>query len=288
MNSAQRIIKYFAIALAIFLAVGILTSIVSVVYGVAKGISGDNFVGSRTERRSSNNSTTEYSGTFTGINSLNIEHSIGELKIVEGDEFKVEAKNVSKHFKVRVNGRGTLIISEDKEIRFLGFRFNGFHSPNAKVTVTLPSDFVAEEVKLDTGAGNVDVEKLQTDYLYISSGAGNIKGDTLSAKEAKIEGGVGSVNLENVNLTNADINCGVGNLKIGGVLTGETEIKCGIGEVELKLKGNVNDYGLDIDSGVGTISLNGEKITDSYKANEDAANILKIDGGLGTVKINLE
>lgn len=285
MSDVQKVIRYFATAFAILLAVGIITGIVSLVLVIVNGVSGENISIGHADKK-----TVDFSKSFTDqVESLDIENSAGELKIMQGETFKVEATKVSEDFEARVNEEGKLIVSDDhRGFHFLWFNFNGFHNTNSKVTVYIPADFIADEARIDTGAGNVSLEGLQADYLYISAGAGNINGDDITAGDVKIDGGVGNVTLDEVDFTDVDLDCGVGNLNINGKLLGKTKIDCGVGEVELNLSGSTKDYGFDIDSGIGSVKLNGEKLKESDYYNQDAENIIKVDGGIGNVKINME
>lgn len=283
MTSFQKVIKYCAIAFAILLAVGIISGMASAAFAVVSAVSGNFGYSFHSEK------TIDVSESFTDVKSLDIDNSTGNLKIMTGDTFKVEAEKVSENFEANVSSNGVLHISENEsDFEFFGFNFDGFDSPNSKITLYLPSDFAAEEAKIDTGAGTVTIEGLHSDYLYISAGAGNITGNNLAAEEVKIEGGVGNVELEGVEFTDADFNCGVGNLDLQGVLLGNNKIDCGVGEVTLDLTGNLEDYDLDIDSGVGTIRVNGEKISEEENIDNDGANSIKVDGGVGDVRINIQ
>lgn len=286
MSSFQKTIKYIAIAFAVFLAVTIVSVIANVVFGIVSVVSGGIEGGFSNDN---NKKSMDFSKNFTEVKSLDIENSTGKLIIKTGESFRVEAENVSGDFVAKVSSNGTLTVSDDgKDVNFLWFDFNGINNPNSKITVYLPSDFVAEDAKINTGAGTVQVEGLHADYIMISAGAGNISGNDIVAEKVKIDGGVGEVTLKDVNFSDADFNCGVGNLDIQGRLEGKSKIDCGVGEVELDLIGNVDDYDLDIDSGIGTIRLNGDKISDEYNIDTDAPNSIKIDGGVGNVKINIE
>jgi len=287
MSSFQKTIKYCAIAFAIILGVGIISGIANAVFAVVSVVSGGGFI-THNNNNNNNEKTIDFSKTYSDVRSLDLDNATGELKIRIGETFKVEAENVSESFEAKVSSDGKLTITENNKIEFFWFQFDGFNSPNSKITVYLPADFVAEEAKINTGAGTVSVEGLKTEYLMISAGAGNISGSNLVADEVKIEGGVGNVQFSDVNFTDADFDCGVGNLDIGGVLLGENKIDCGIGEVDLNLKGDVDDYELNIDSGVGTVRLNGEKIRDSHNSNNWAQHSIKVNGGVGNVKINIE
>jgi hypothetical protein len=290
MSSFQKVVKYCAIAFAVLLGIGIISGIANAAFSLVSVVSGGGFVSNNNFNNNNNNEKTiDFSETYSDVRSLDLDNATGELKIRIGETFKVEAENVSESFEAKVSGNGKLTIRENRnKIEFLWFQFDGFNSPNSKITVYLPTDFVAEEAKINTGAGTVSVEGLKTEYLLISAGAGNISGSNLSADEVKIDGGVGNVHFSDVNFTDADLDCGVGNLDIEGILLGKNKIDCGVGEVELDLKGNVDDYELDIDSGVGTVRLNGEKIKDSHNSNNWADNSIEVDGGVGNVKINIK
>lgn len=284
MSSFQRLIKYLAIAFAVLLAIGIISFMVNVVYGVVTFASGARF-------RSDNNDyrTIDFDETFTGVTGLNIDNSTGTLGIELGDTFRVEGKNVFEGFKAEVDRDGTLKISDNESgFRFWGFRFNGFNSPNSKITVYVPADFVAEKVRIETGAGAVNLEDITTNYLYISAGAGNINGRNLKADKVKVEGGVGSIRLSNVTFENTSFNCGVGSVYISGVLLKENRFDCGVGGVELELTGNIDDYDLDIESGVGQVRVNGKKIEEAEHTNRLAKNSIEVDGGVGSVRIDIE
>jgi DUF4097 and DUF4098 domain-containing protein YvlB len=263
------------------LIIGIVSGIASAAFSLVSVVSGDAFT-------KKDEKTIDFSETYTDVKSLDIDNATGEFRIKIGETFKIEAQNVPESFEAKVDSNGELTIRENKNrVHFLWFNFNGFGSINSKITLYLPANFVAEEVKIDTGAGSVTVEDLHTEYLSISAGAGNISGRNITAEEVKVEGGVGNVNLNEVNFKDAEFDCGVGNLAIEGILVGDNKIDCGVGEVDLNLKGDIKDYDLDIDSGVGSVRVNGEKISE-LDNNNDADHSIKVDGGVGNVKIDIK
>jgi hypothetical protein len=284
MNSVQRVIKYCAIAFAILLAIGIISFIVNVVYGVVTFTSGSRFHPNNNDYK-----TVDFDETFTGVTGLDIDNSTGTLGIEIGDTFRVEGINVFEGFNAEVDNDGTLTVSDNESgFKAWGFNFNGFNSPNSKVTIYVPADFVAEKVRIETGAGAVNLVDFSTEYLYLSAGAGNINGRNLIADEVKVEGGVGSINLGNVTFKDTKFNCGVGNVYISGVLLEENSFDCGVGEVELELTGDIDDYDLDIESGVGSIRVNGKKLEELDHTNRTADHSIEVDGGVGSVRIDIE
>lgn len=285
MTTFQRVVKYCAIGFAVFLAVSIISGIVSAILGVMSLIPGSS-MGTGNWRHEK---TVNYSEDFSGVKSLDMNHTFGNLKVMTGEGFTVKAENVTKNFKASVDNNGKLTISEDgRGFHFLGFNLNGIRDMNARITLTVPVDFTAEKAVLNAGAGNVEIESLKANVLVISAGAGNINGRNMTAQEFNLDGGVGNVTLDNVNFKNAVFDSGVGNLSLNGSLVGNTEINCGVGRVNLNLTGNVNNYNFDVDSGIGAIRLNGEKISGGHLTNDGADNHIKVDGGVGDVNISIK
>lgn len=283
MSEFQKAIKYCAIGLAVVLVIVIISGIIGAVYSIFSVTSDRVSWGKGYEGK-----TVDFTDTFTGVESLDLDNVSGELTIRIGNEFKIEATDVSQGFEARVTSDGTLKITENEGIEFLFFKFKGFNSTKSKITLYIPTDFVAREVKIDNGAGTLTIDQLNTGRLEISTGAGDIKGSNIIADEVEIDGGVGNLTLTNVDLRDAEIDCGVGDMEIEGKLTGENDIDCGVGSVELRLRGNLEDYELDIDSGVGSVRINGKKYKGSELINRGARHSIKIDGGIGDLDIDFD
>ncbi len=283
MNSTQRMIKYCAMAFAIILAIGIISGMASIVFTIINSVSGNSEqFDFKINKR--NHAYTNYDREFEEVKSIKVDNRIGSLHILIGDGFRVEAQNVSKEFEAKVNGDGRLTIHDvGGNFKFLWFNIGGVPSTKSDITIYVPSDFVAKEVLIDTGAGSTSLEGIQTDYLYIEAGAGNINASGVVAKKVKWDGGVGSATFREVRFEESSFDCGVGNLEVNGKLLGVTDVDCGVGEVRLDINGSAQDYGYNVDTGIGRITWNSEKI--SGKSNGDADNIIKVDGGVGSVEI---
>ena len=275
MNTFQKVIKYAAIGFAIFLTVTILSGIIGVFSGVVYIFSGEEV------------STVEYSKDFNNVERLNINHKVGKLNVRPGSGFKVEASNVSDRFRAEVVN-GTLIIDEpDFMRRFLWFNF-GTSREKSVITVYVPEDFNAKRIEIDSGAGNVSLENLTTDYLKINAGVGEIYGKNLTAMRVDADGGVGEMKLLDVNFTDVDFSSGVGSIDIEGMIFGKADFECGIGSVRISLKGARDDYALKVNAGLGNVRINGDKVSGDYRDNFKADNTISIEGGIGDVNITFK
>lgn len=272
MNTFQKVIKYTAIAFAIVLTIGIISGIVGVISGIVYIFD---------DREEIN---IDYSKDFTNVEQLDIKHKVGKLNIKLGTGFRVEATNVSEDFKAELVN-GSLVVEESNFTkRFFGFRSNRSQVKSV-VTIYVPEDFYAKRIKIDSGAGVVNLEDLSTDRLIIDAGVGDLYGRNLTALRVDVNAGVGNMNFINVNFTDVDFDSGVGNISIEGDILGKSEFDCGVGEVTLKLIGEREDYALRIDTGIGSVRVDGKKISSDYNDTYNTGNIIRIDGGIGEVDI---
>lgn len=275
MNEFQKIVKYCAMAFAAFLAFTIITGIVTALLAIT-GLLSDS-TGARAEINKS----------FDNVKSLNIEHEVGTLNIKQGNgnEVVVEAANVNDNIKIEKNLSGELKIKNN--FRFWNI-FNGGIGSNSVITIYVPQDFIVDKVKLEAGAGNINIEDIQTQELDLEAGVGDIFGKRIKADQVKMDGGVGDIYFEDVNFNDIDIDSGVGDIEVQGFLYGKNKIDCGVGDITLDLAQTVDDYNLKVNKGLGSIYVDGKKYSDINWNNITAENTLKISGGIGDIEINFD
>ncbi len=271
MSEGQKVIKYIAIAFAIFLTVNIIGGIITA-FACMVGVTGIVSISSNTENM------IDFSESYTEVEQIQIECKFSNLSIKHGTEFKIEATTIEDKFECE-NKDGILKIRE-KEFRL--FRNN---ISDSNITVYIPENSKLTNVKIEAGAGKVTIEKLYTDKLNLDLGAGSVKiSDINVEKEAKINGGVGKVKIENSLLNNLELDCGVGEFEMTAKLIGNTDIDCGVGRLEVNLIGNENDYKISAKKGLGSFSINSREIQNDTKYG-NGNNYIKIDAGVGSTVV---
>lgn len=261
MSGLQKGIKVFGVSLALFIIVNIASAIIftfSIITNISLGqTTGENF--------------TE---TYKNIKIIDIDLSATKLNIKQGDEFKLEAKNITKSFKTSFLN-GTLKIKE---------RGNWFSNNNTStVTLYLPKFDFINELNIDFGAGFCNIDNISVNELYISNGAGKVVINNSSFNKTNIDGGVGELIVSSSVLNDLDLDSGIGNIDIEAEITGKSKIDSGIGKIKLLLLGNKEDYQISASKGIGSISIDGNKDASSYG---NGNNKINIDGGIGEIVIN--
>lgn len=266
MTSFQKVTKYIAVALAIFL-------IVTIIGGIITGLTGISYILSDKEIESIGEMK-DYS--IEGeISSLSVNLSGAQLKIKTADKFSVQSNH--KYISVKEDD-GKLTISE-KNKPF------SFFTEGVTVVLNVPKDFVFDDAVIDTGAGEVQIDALSCDALELSLGAGKAEIKNLTANSrAEIDGGAGELGIKGGKLCNLKLDIGVGKLKLKSRIEGKSELDYGVGEADLILIGSKEDYKIELDKGIGDAKLSGEDMKDN-SVYGSGKNLIEIDGGVGAINI---
>jgi hypothetical protein len=232
---------------------------------------------------------------YTDITSIQIEYDAGELAILEGDTFRIDAKNVYKDgFESTVdNGVWTIKNKFLKSKYWFGiFPFNGFNwGDNAtKVTVYIPDSVLLEKCKMQLGAGKVSVDNLNADNFELKIGAGEANIDNLNTGKLDINVGAGKVAIKNLTAKDAILECGAGSINIDGEITGDSALKNGVGDIRLILKGSITDYDYRIKVGLGSAKINDKNYSgtsDTTLNNPGSNGKFEIDCVLGEVTLQI-
>ena len=273
MTTAQKIIKYCAVALAVFLIITIISAVLSACYGLLNAIGIINFK----EDTLLENMVT-ISDDAEELLSLNLDIKSSNLQIKTGDKFEVKTNNSNIKYS---NENGFIKIKEDKSINWFFGKID-----IGELIIYIPENMQQiDEVKINIGSGTIFIENLNTKNLYLDLGAGNVTINKLTVSEGtKINGGAGNININSGSFANVDLDLGVGNTKIKSSVTGNSKIDTGVGELNLYLTLESSEYKIEVDKGIGKITYNDDKILDNTIIG-NGENYIKINGGIGNVNI---
>lgn len=275
MTTVQKIIKYIALGFAVFLIVTIISAILS---GGHALLSAFGLI------KSNNNQITEdlkvISSEVKEVATLKIELACTNLEIKTGNSFKVETNNPKITFEEQ---NGSVKI-EEKNLNW--FSKNNVSS---NLIIYVPEDMMdIDETKIEAGAGKINIEKLNTQSLYLELGAGDVHiENVMITQETKIDGGVGKTELKSCEINNLKADLGMGQFVFSGKLTGKSEIDSGVGAINIELMDNKKNYTVDVSKGLGNVTLDGQKL-EMDKVYGTGENYLDIDGGVGEIKIDFK
>lgn len=257
----KQIIKYMAVAFALFLSAAIIGSCITAAVGLVQWISeeaGFSFTEGDENRADETtklwykteegdimffgirlgNSGKLMSGLeeFQGseIGALDIECGSGELIIEtwDSDMVAVEYENISERYEIGVNN-GTLIVKEKAGIEI---SFWSVVSETPRIHIKVPVNSSYSKVVIDRGSGSLVLDGLTADRLRLDSGSGSVK-------------------ISNVTMADTTLDTGSGTLTVKNSVLGETKLEAGSGFCTFD---EVIAKNMVIDSGSGRISYTGE------------------------------
>lgn len=211
------------------------------------------------------------------VHSLDIRINAADFSIQQADRFSVESN--LKYLTVSQQD-GVLSIVEDAK--------SALSYTNAYLILYVPANVTFDTVKIFTGAGRLTVNTLIANKLTLELGAGDVQINNLTAiHEADISGGTGQITIQHGILQDLELEMGVGELNMAAHLLGESDLSLGVGNVELTLLGGRDNYRIDIDQGIGSISIDGPVLSDPTHFG-NGHNLVQIDAGIGDFKLSFQ
>ncbi len=271
MTQAQKVIKYLAIALAIFIIVNIISAILFGLYFFS------NFLGLK---KSENVATSEMHEITTNIeinkvDKLKIDLAYSTFRIQKGDTLKVEANSSSISCKQNNN-----------KLEIIEKGHNWFSNKNSnELIIYIPENTNLKDVEIQAGAAEIYIDELETNKLDFELGAGKVQIGKLNVfNEADMDCGAGKVEILSGTINDLDLDAGTGKISLNSKLTGKSDIDAGIGTIDIDLTDSLENYTMKVSKGIGTINMDGKELSDNEQYG-NGESYIKIDGGVGSINI---
>lgn len=156
------------------------------------------------------------------------------------------------------------------------------------VTLYVPAGYHYEEVKVDLGAGSLELAELDADKLVLGVGAGQITAPGLKVSDLKVDAGAGRIDLKNVDAGDVKVSTGMGEILLEGKVSGSMDVSCAMGNTELKLAGSQTDFNYRISGAMGNIDLGQEHYSGlamSKSIDNGADREMKVECDTGNITI---
>lgn len=158
------------------------------------------------------------------------------------------------------------------------------------VTIPAGKKFEKVSIGMGAGKADLMMVKLDAKVLQLEAGAGNVVMGKLNAsEECKVETGAGNVRIEKAHVEKMKINCGVGNFEMTGKIEKNLDADCGVGNIGIHLEGKEEDYNYETSCGIGKIKINGSSSgrlgAGKSWMNPDAVGTIRLNCGVGKIDL---
>lgn len=194
------------------------------------------------------------------IRSLEVELGAALVTIQPGDGFSVTADDMSA-IDVYQDEDTFQVTAND---RWRG-NWKEFH-----VDITVPPDYLLDELDLTIGAGRMTAEGLRCLEADLCVGAGQMVLTDFSATAS------------------ADLEAAAGQIKLDGEVYGQVEISAEAGQVVLNIP-EPEDYGYEVECRLGNVKMGAYSFSGMSTVASDstsAANLFEIECSVGSVEVN--
>lgn len=220
------------------------------------------------------------------VKELDIHISYGELYIEDGETFTVELEWIGENEIFAEEENGRLRIWNERKDKSI--HISKKYSDVMRVRMKIPSEKSFEKVRIVSGAGEFQADRLYADSVIVRVGAGEVQiGNMRASNFAHIEKGAGAISIENGEIHNLKMDLGAGGVELNAALSGNAHINAGVGELLLNLIGNVEDYSVTVNRGFGNCSINGYDCRNGNTYG-DGENHIEVSGGIGVIEVSFD
>lgn len=233
---------------------------------------------------------------------LDIGLALGDVHLVPSDHYGValswEGEDCALHY---TNDNGTLTVWNKSAVQ-LGVGLDAGHG--AEVRVYIPEHAALDTVTVKTSLGSVELTGLRARRLDLVADLGDV-----AVADAQMDAGVmvldlGSLKLNQVAARTLDLTlslgkaegrdltvtqaltaeCDMGKAELAGTLKGRTEIVSHMGDVKLTVAGSGDDYGYDLSTSMGKVTVDGRKSGDEAKG-RGGPHTIEVRNSMGDIEL---
>ncbi|MDR3037287.1 MAG: DUF4097 domain-containing protein [Coriobacteriales bacterium] len=241
------------------------------------------------------------------LTSVDIDTSIGDLRMEEGDSFSLRGAYNSAYVQLEVSeNNGALTVRSLDKHNYFSFNLGFFAGPAHEMILTYPKGTKFKDVSVKGSLGSFKADNLTTENLNVSLDAGSFTAGRLTAETATIDMDLGNCDIDdlrvsqsaqatlhtgnftlrNSNVTNLTAKTDLGNMSYAGVLKGKADLSLDLGSLNLNLDMAEKDLSYSLECDMGSITINGQSLGTSARVSESSSILtLAVSSSLGSVKI---
>ena len=144
-------------------------------------------------------------------------------------------------------------------------------------------------LKQDAGAISVDMPLTAVEInITVNAGECDAQSKLTALETLKLDVGAGEMDMKELEAPELFLSAGVGQLDVDRMTADDIIIDCGVGSIDATAVGRENDYNYDITSNVGSVSIDDEDYDGlgvSREIDNGADKRMQIDCGVGTVDV---
>ena len=199
-------------------------------------------------------------GAFTEIDA---QLAIGGITIKTGSDYNVSYDNYPEDLAPTINyENGTLKITQKSKRK--GWSFNQNFSKSGEITVTVPAD-AKLSLDMDLSMGAFEAQDVTFDKVDINASMGSIELNNCTSYKLDLKASMGSITVDGGSFNSAGLDADMGSIDIDADFN-DLEADCDMGSIDIKTQKDVSELRLDLETEMGSITINGSDYGRTYKS----------------------
>lgn len=214
---------------------------------------------------------------------LEIDVATADVEISVGDAFRVEYALDEEPEITQEGGLFKLKDPPRSGVSIVGITGIG-SGKGPYVRVTVPADAQLDSVKFDCSTGDLTVSQLTCKTLTVDFSTGDAHLIAVTADRLTADGSTGSVILTDCAFGTVELDVSTGDIEARSLaVTGSLKADASTGDVALDIRGQASDFGMDLESGTGDVTVDGKDRGDEYKTSGGIP--LTVDTSTGSIDV---
>jgi hypothetical protein len=264
--------------LSILTIVTVVCIAAGICYHIISGTIGKLFGGSGTNQTSSG-SRADDKEILDDFDVIRLNVAAAEVFLESGSEFSI-AYNGSEEYRPQysVENRALTVKSGNKKVH-IGTKLE------STITITVPEDAVLDKIDLSVNAGNMEIRGADAKDITIDLDAGNVEvyNGTYTTVSADVD--AGNLTFENCVLTSAEMDTDMGNIELKSCAFDTLEAEADMGNIEVRSSQSLDDYDIQLETDLGSITVNGQSYSGGYHATGSGTKRVEISVNMGNAEL---
>lgn len=214
------------------------------------------------------------------VDSFELNLAGGTVNLLEGED---------ENWDILIEGLGKFQVYEEAGTLFINASQKAVSSAVGKVTIVLPREVKLKRAEFNLGAGEMEVEYLETDTMEINAGAANVVMENILTGGLEISVGAGAVEIEEGCIGNLEVSVGMGEADISADISGNIDGAVSMGALYMDVHGSKQEeHNYEVSCGMGEIQIGKSSyagLNNIQEINNNAATTYTLDCSMGSIEI---
>jgi len=161
-----------------------------------------------------------------------------------------------------------------------------------KITIEVPEKLTLDKISVDLALGNINITELKQpiEQLEVHADLGDVRIEGCKVNSnCTIRDALGNIVIKDSDFKTIDMDADLGNVEFKGSIDGDMLVEANMGDIDVKIDGDEEDYGVDLRTDMGKIlykdmKQSGTNASFSYVL-EDAVGTITLHCDMGDVEL---